>query len=224
MPGGFDARAADAPVRGRPPGTLGTPADRVRAPAPLNGSPPAAATRAQYDAAMNLMSRAQYAEASAAFRAYADANPDDTDLAPQAIYWVGNIAIVQQDYATRGAHLRRSDQEISQVTARARRYAEAGPVLHGAWARNRKAAPPLASSRPNIPNASPQTLGQRREPPQNRLQQVSLRATRLSRAAMAACTPAPVARRGFGRRRFPGPDASAGAAWPRRASCRRPWC
>ena len=53
---------------------------------------------------------------------------EDTDLAPQAIYWVGNIAFIQQDYATAARNLRRSDQEISQVNARARRYAEAGPV------------------------------------------------------------------------------------------------
>ena len=45
------------------------------------------------------LSRAQYSEASAAFRAYADANPGDADLAPQAIYWVGNISFIRQDYA-----------------------------------------------------------------------------------------------------------------------------
>jgi len=93
--------AAGAPaVLGRPPGVLGT--------LPM-GSGPAAASAvpassapggaAQYDQAMNLMSRAQYTEASAAFRAYADANPGDTDLAPQAIYWVGNISFIRQDYA-----------------------------------------------------------------------------------------------------------------------------
>jgi TolA-binding protein len=49
---------------------------------------------------MNLMSRAQYSEAQSAFRAYADANPDDTDLSPQAIYWVGNISFIRQDYAS----------------------------------------------------------------------------------------------------------------------------
>ena len=43
--------------------------------------------------------RAQYTEASAAFRSYADANPGDTDLAPQSIYWVGNISFIRQDYA-----------------------------------------------------------------------------------------------------------------------------
>ena len=47
---------------------------------------------------MNLLSKAQYAEASAAFRSYADGHPDDTNLAPQAIYWVGDIGYVQQDY------------------------------------------------------------------------------------------------------------------------------
>jgi len=82
-------------VRGRPPGVLGT--------LPMNSGPavagPAPGGSAQYDQAMNLMSRAQYSEASAAFRAYADTNPGDTDLSPQAIYWVGNISFIRQDYA-----------------------------------------------------------------------------------------------------------------------------
>ena len=34
---------------------------------------------------MNRMSRAQYDEASAEFRGYADTNPDDGDLSPQQI-------------------------------------------------------------------------------------------------------------------------------------------
>src|SRR6202000_2364881 len=54
----------------------------------------------QYDRAMNLLAKAQYAEASAAFRAYADANPDDGDLSPPAIYWIGDIAYVQHAYPT----------------------------------------------------------------------------------------------------------------------------
>lgn len=85
--GGFNT----APQRGRPPGTLGT----------LSSSAPSqlqAGNSAQFDTAMNLLAKAQYAEASAAFRAYADANPDDQDLSPQAVYWVGNIAFVRQDY------------------------------------------------------------------------------------------------------------------------------
>jgi tol-pal system protein YbgF len=61
------------------------------------GSGPAAAS-SQFDTAMALLGKAQYDEAKAAFRAYADANPDDSDLAPQAIYWVGDIDYVQRDY------------------------------------------------------------------------------------------------------------------------------
>ena len=89
-------------VQGRPPGVLGTlpsgpgPATASAGPAPLA---PQGGGTAQYDQAMNLMGRAQYSEASAAFRSYADANPGDTDLAPQSIYWVGNISFIRQDYA-----------------------------------------------------------------------------------------------------------------------------
>ena len=60
--------------------------------------PAPASTASQFDTAMNLLAKAQYAEASAAFRAYADANPDDQDLSAQAIYWIGDIAYVQHDY------------------------------------------------------------------------------------------------------------------------------
>jgi len=71
-------------------------------PAPLSGAPDAAAqapsTRAQYDEAMSLLAKARYDEARTAFRAFADANPKDS-LAPQAVYWVGNIAFVQKDYS-----------------------------------------------------------------------------------------------------------------------------
>jgi tol-pal system protein YbgF len=85
-------------VSGRPPGILGSlPAGPGAAPPP---SQPVVGNSAQYDQAMNLMSRAQYSEAQSAFRAYADANPDDTDLSPQAIYWVGNISFIRQDYAS----------------------------------------------------------------------------------------------------------------------------
>lgn len=62
------------------------------APAP-NGS-----SHAQYDEAMNLLARARYDEARAAFRAFADANPKD-NLTPQALYWAGNVAYVQKDYS-----------------------------------------------------------------------------------------------------------------------------
>ena len=54
-------------------------------------------TRPQFDAAMNLLAKAQYDEARAAFRTFADNNPKDA-LTPQAVYWVGDIAYVQKDY------------------------------------------------------------------------------------------------------------------------------
>jgi tol-pal system protein YbgF len=54
-------------------------------------------TRPQFDAAMNLLAKAQYDEARAAFRTFADENPRDA-LAARAVYWVGDIAYVQKDY------------------------------------------------------------------------------------------------------------------------------
>lgn len=101
---GFNgAPSTGAPQQlGRPPGTLGTlPAapgnSGLRAVMPTGPSGARGGT-AQFDSAMNLLAKAQYAEASAAFRAYADGNPDDNDLSPQAIYWIGDIAYVQHDY------------------------------------------------------------------------------------------------------------------------------
>ena len=90
-----------------PPGVLGTlpagtPAPGVRPNVSVNtaaigNAPPPAAGRAQFDAAMNLLAKAQYDEARSAFRSFADAYPKD-DLASQAVYWVGAIAYVQKDY------------------------------------------------------------------------------------------------------------------------------
>jgi tol-pal system protein YbgF len=101
---GFNgAPSAGAPQQlGRPPGTLGTLPANGGAGGPRTAIPagPSAARggTAQFDSAMNLLAKAQYAEASAAFRAYADGNSDDNDLSPQAIYWIGDIAYVQHDY------------------------------------------------------------------------------------------------------------------------------
>lgn len=101
--GSGDQGMGGAPQQlGRPPGTLGTlpmnsgPANNGA----MNAAPPRAAAggTAQYDRAMNMLAKAQYIEASAAFRAYADANPNDTDLSAQSIYWIGNIAYVQKNY------------------------------------------------------------------------------------------------------------------------------
>src|SRR5262249_19978989 len=83
-----------------PPGVLGTlPAGSQSANAGPATPPPAAAddTHAQFSAAMNLLAKARYDEARAAFRAFADTYPRD-DLASQAVYWTGDIAYVQKDY------------------------------------------------------------------------------------------------------------------------------
>jgi tol-pal system protein YbgF len=56
-------------------------------------------TRSQFDTALDLLAKARYDDARAAFRSFADNNPDD-GLTPQAIYWVGDIAYVQKDYAS----------------------------------------------------------------------------------------------------------------------------
>ncbi len=90
-----------APVRGRAPGVLGTLSSSGPPPRPAPGDSGAApgGDGRQFDGAMNLLARAQYPEAAAAFRAYADSHPDDDQLSPQALYWVGNIAYMQQDYS-----------------------------------------------------------------------------------------------------------------------------
>lgn len=123
--GGYSDQAAidGTPGRGRPSGVLGTlPADQFGRPLPPGGQmgnmsggptrlsslppppqnggqPQSGGGSGQFDAAMNLLSKAQYNEAAAAFQAYADANPDDSQLTPQAIYWVGNINFTQRNYA-----------------------------------------------------------------------------------------------------------------------------
>jgi tol-pal system protein YbgF len=78
-----------------PPGVLGTlPAGKA---ASLGGSDSSPQSRAQFDAALDLLAKARYDDARSAFRGFADANPDDP-LTAQAIYWVGDIAFVQKDY------------------------------------------------------------------------------------------------------------------------------
>jgi tol-pal system protein YbgF len=78
-----------------PPGSLGT-LPRTQVPedtAAANASP----FRSEFDGGLNLLGKAQYDEARATFRSYADNHPKDS-LAPQAVFWVGNIAYVQKDY------------------------------------------------------------------------------------------------------------------------------
>jgi len=94
------ARDAGSPQRLAPgPGVLGTlPAGA--APSALPAAPANNGdVHAEFSTAMNLLAKARYDEASAAFRSYADNHPKD-ELAPQAVYWVADIAYVQKDFAT----------------------------------------------------------------------------------------------------------------------------
>lgn len=77
-----------------PPGVLGTLPAGGGAPAPM-GNPQ---TRSEFNAALDLLAKARYDDASAAFRSFADSKPGD-ELTPQAVYWIGDIAYVQKDYA-----------------------------------------------------------------------------------------------------------------------------
>jgi tol-pal system protein YbgF len=95
--------ASIAPDRAPPSsGILGQiPADTsLPAPGETRASPPpsAAGPRAEFDAAMNLLSRAQYDPASRAFREFVDSHPDD-ERASAALYWAGDIAYsAKKDY------------------------------------------------------------------------------------------------------------------------------
>jgi tol-pal system protein YbgF len=148
---------------GRQPGVLGTlPAGPNGAMAP--SGPPligslAGGNAGQYDQAMNLMSRAQYAEAQAAFRAYADANPSDTDLAPQAIYWVGNISFVRQDYAPAA----RAFAEVIKKYPKSTRAPDAMLKLAQSFmgmGQKSEGCTTLGLIKTKYPQANPQTLSQ----------------------------------------------------------------
>lgn len=102
-------QANGAPIHlAPPPGVLGTlPANQVNtAPSHATRPPsdgietgmlPSVDVPSQYDSAKKLLAQAQYDEARAAFRSFADSNPQDPQ-APQAIYWIGSIDLVQKDY------------------------------------------------------------------------------------------------------------------------------
>jgi tol-pal system protein YbgF len=94
VPDGPKNPVAGGAQLGKSPGVLGTLSSGDALPL----APPPPNLRPQYDAAMNLLAKAQYDEASAAFRTFADQNPKDP-LASSAVYWIGRIDYVQKDYA-----------------------------------------------------------------------------------------------------------------------------
>jgi tol-pal system protein YbgF len=116
-----------------------------------------AGSSAQYDQAMNLMSRAQYSEAQSAFRAYADANPGDNDLSPQAIYWVGNISFIRQDYAS----AQRAFAEVIKKYPKSQRAPDAMLKLAQSFmslGQKPEGCTTLGLIKTRYPNGSPQTL------------------------------------------------------------------
>ncbi len=116
---------------------------------------------------MNMLAKAQYAEASAAFRAYADANPDDKDLSAQAIYWIGDIAYVQHDYSTAARAFAEQIKKYPDSTRSPDSMLKLGQSLL-AEGQTAEDAPPLPRSRPNIPARRPRRsrpLPARAKPP-----------------------------------------------------------
>jgi tol-pal system protein YbgF len=77
------------------PGVLG----QIPAGSTLPTAPPALDPKRDFDTAMNLLSRAQYDDASQAFRKFAEIHPTD-ERASAALYWTGDIAYsAKKDYA-----------------------------------------------------------------------------------------------------------------------------
>ena len=168
-PAGFVAAPPPPPApddsgavpRGRPPGVLGTlPMGSGPNPGPAIASGDGApVSSAQYDQAMNLMRRAQYDEAAASFRAYADANAGDTTLSPQAIYWVANIAFIRQDYATAA----RTFAEVIKKYPKSQPASEAMLKLAQsfmAMGQKSEGCTTLGLIKSKYPDAAPQTLSQ----------------------------------------------------------------
>jgi tol-pal system protein YbgF len=108
-PGTAGANAAPPPVAAAPPPAAAADADRggtvkLAPPPGVLGTLPAGTAPAgpennkpEFDAAGRLLAKGSYDEAGAAFRQFADAHPKDP-LAPNALYWVANIAYVQKNY------------------------------------------------------------------------------------------------------------------------------
>ena len=94
------APAPDAPALpdSAPPATPGV-LGQIPAGSTLPAPPPVADPKRDFDSAMNLLSRAQYDDASQAFRNFVEAHPAD-ERASAALYWTGDIAYsAKKDYA-----------------------------------------------------------------------------------------------------------------------------
>jgi len=112
--------------------------------------PPRRNDARQFQTAMNLLAKARYDEASAAFRSFADTYPKD-DLASQAVYWVADIAYVQKDYAGAARGFAEVIKKYSTSLRAPDSMLKLGQALDRGSGRRRKVAPLLPRSRPNTP-------------------------------------------------------------------------
>ena len=95
-PPGTPALPGAAPPAPTAPGVLG----QIPAGSTLPTPAPAPDPKREFDTAMSLLSRAQYDDASQAFRKFAEEHPED-ERASAALYWTGDIAYsARKDYPT----------------------------------------------------------------------------------------------------------------------------
>ena len=140
-----------------PPGVLGT------LPAGSSGTSAApqasgADTHAQYAAAMSLLAKARYDEASAAFRSFADTYPKD-DLTPQALFWVADIAYVQKDYDSAARGFAEVIKKYPTSTRAADSMLKLGQTLIAAG-QKKEGCTALAALPEKYPKADPKVLAQ----------------------------------------------------------------
>ena len=96
-------------------------------------------------------------EAAAAFRGYADSHPDDTNLAPQALYWVGTIAYMQQDYPGAARTFAEQIKKYPKAPRGADSLLKMGQALV-AQGQTTSGCTAFAAIRKQYPDASPSTL------------------------------------------------------------------
>jgi tol-pal system protein YbgF len=107
---------------------------------------------------MDLLAKAQYDDARSGFRAFADANPKDA-LAPQAVYWVGDIAFVQKDYPNAARAFAEELKKYPASTRGAESMLKLGQSLL-AMNQKQEGCTALAALPSKYPNASATVKGQ----------------------------------------------------------------
>jgi tol-pal system protein YbgF len=136
-----------------PPGVLGT--------LPAGAAPAAAApenNKPEFDAAGRLLAKGSYDEAAAAFRQFADSHPKDP-LAPNALYWVANIAYVQKNYQDAARLFAEVIQKYPTSTRAADSMLKIGQSLI-ADGQTKKGCTALAALPAKYPKADAKTLAQ----------------------------------------------------------------